>query len=58
LYKTTLLLATHRGLLNDEPGVGVRRQQFADEIAETIRRTEVIATLEREARQPSAEATS
>ena len=45
LYKTALLLATHRGLLNDDEGVGVRRREFAQEIAETIRRIEVIAAM-------------
>ncbi len=48
LYKTALALATHRGLLAEEPGIGVRRQAFADEISETIRRISVIAEMYRD----------
>ncbi|UAL29536.1 lysophospholipid acyltransferase [Nocardioides rotundus] len=47
LYRTALALARHRGLLDAEPGVGQRREAFAAELRDSVRRVELIADLAR-----------
>ena len=45
LFKTALALARHRGLLDARPGVGAERAAFAAEVADSVRRVQVIADL-------------
>lgn len=49
LYKTALALARHRGLLEQGEGVAEKRQTFAAEIADSVRRVQLIADLAAEA---------
>ena len=49
LYKTALALARHRGLLEQGEGVAEKRQTFAAEIADSVRRVQLIADLPAEA---------
>lgn len=45
LYKTALALARHRGLLDAAPDTAARREAFAAEIADSVRRLQMIADL-------------
>ncbi|WP_082683676.1 MULTISPECIES: lysophospholipid acyltransferase [unclassified Mycobacterium] len=53
LFKTALQLARHRGLLNPSTPDGAdRRQEFAEEVADALRRIEVIRDLARRIEAP------
>ena len=52
LFKTALALARHRGLVEAGPDVGKRRQEFAAEIADSVRRVQVIADLAQDPAEP------
>jgi glycerol-3-phosphate O-acyltransferase len=46
LFKPALRLAGHRGLLDpDTPQLARRREEFRDELRETLRRVDVVARL-------------
>lgn len=45
LFRTALALARHRGLLDEAPGVGRRRDAFAAELNDSVRQVAVIADL-------------
>lgn len=45
LFRTALALAKHRGLLEEGPGIGRRRDAFAAELNDSVRQVEVIAEL-------------
>ena len=45
LYKTALALARHRNLIEAGDDLAARRRAFADEVADSVRRVQVIADL-------------
>jgi glycerol-3-phosphate O-acyltransferase len=49
LFKTALRLAGHLGLLEETPGVGKRRREFAEQVRDRVRRVRVIAEMARAA---------
>jgi glycerol-3-phosphate O-acyltransferase len=54
LYRTALALARHRGLLEAAPDLAARREAFAAEIADSVRRIQVVADLATQQGAPAA----